>query len=467
MEQRSRSPSPSQSAQSLPFQLRRFPGRFFTGAKRRLLPSTPGSMKKKKHPPEHLQLAKVDASLMINFPLVSHSPTIPTRTPAVINFPKLNASPTHYMKHAPVGGEFLVPGVGTDEQRLLQQLPPPLQPQPGIWLPASGDPNVAGFTGEFQQQPTDFSQQQQQQQQQPSSSRFVGASLSSLLAPLRVFGGRSSSTTRQQSPVPPVQPQLQPQPLLPQQQPVLDPNVVQPVQPVMKRNLFGEKRELPQPPSAVYFPTASTVPGTIMQPTLPTWPEETQPVDYSVAGPKPEIQPTTYSQAGFERMPSQDSLPGGRILPQPQPSSQPGAGTLMMMRSMELPRVKARERMKIRSSTWTDETYLPEDSGHYIVGTGPRRRQPPIPTTIKRPSSAGILMTPAVTSQRPKPPLIAAAFGLGASSSSTGSHPARRITPPVPRAARRKQPIHQHSFHSDGAAEIAKPDDDDDDEDWC
>lgn len=148
----------------------------------------------------------------------------------------------------------------------------------------------------------------------------------------------------------------------------------------------------------------------------------------------------------------------------------------------------ARERMKIRSSTWTEEAthYASEESGgggslggsggRYVVG-GPRRRQPPIPF---RPSSAGILMTPSGTAasgalHRPfafasKGTVPPSAVALGYS-----THPQpRRITPPVPLRARRKGAIgalhQQHSFHSDtggAATSRAEEDDDDDDEDWC
>lgn len=496
LEQRSRSPSPTQSTQSIPFQIRRFPGRFLTGAKRRLLPSTPGSIKKKKQPPEHLHLGKVDASLVINFPLVSHSPTIPTRSPATINFPKLNASPTHYMKHAPhIIGASEYPQT-TDEQQLMQ-LPPPLQPQPGVWIPAPGGTMAAptgmpqGF-GEFPgQQPmteaeyTAFQQQQQQQQQQSSqqsTSRFapVGASLSTLFAPLRVFGGRSSSLTRQPSPTPQQtidQTSVQVVPNAPVTMAAVHATAAAPSV-VIKRSLFGEKRELPQPPpqSALYYPSGSAVtgPSGMMQPTLPTWPEESAAAQSefaatSTAKPISDIQPLSYNQPGFvERLPSQESLPGGttagRMLPPPPGQSSQAPASSIMMRSLEFPRAKARERMKIRSSTWTDETYGPED--YYqksIVGTGPRRRQPSIPSLIKRPSSAGILMTPGIstTASRQQPPLISSTFSVGSHQQS------RRITPPVPRA-RRKAPIHQHSFHSDGA-DVSRPEDedDDDDEDWC
>ena len=90
LEQRSRSPSPS-SAHSLPVRGRR-PGTGRSG-KRRLLPHTPNK-------PSFLRLT-VQSVENINFPLVSHSPTIPNRTPSNINFPKLNASPTHLTKQNP------------------------------------------------------------------------------------------------------------------------------------------------------------------------------------------------------------------------------------------------------------------------------------------------------------------------------------------------------------------------------
>ena len=100
LEQRSRSPSPS-SAHSLPVQQRpalRPGGGAGRSGKRRLLPHTPHKPK-----PSFLRLTALNSLTVqsvenINFPLVSHSPTIPTRTPAQINFPKLNASPTHLTK---------------------------------------------------------------------------------------------------------------------------------------------------------------------------------------------------------------------------------------------------------------------------------------------------------------------------------------------------------------------------------
>lgn len=78
---RSRSPSPS-SVRSLPVVQRR-PG----GGRR--LPPTPTK-------PSTLRL-DIISSDPINFPDVSHSPTVPqpSRSPGSINFPKLSASPTH------------------------------------------------------------------------------------------------------------------------------------------------------------------------------------------------------------------------------------------------------------------------------------------------------------------------------------------------------------------------------------
>lgn len=78
---RSRSPSPS-SVRSLPIVQRR-PG----GGRR--LPPTPTK-------PSTLRL-DIISSDPINFPDVSHSPTVPqpNRSPGSINFPKLSASPTH------------------------------------------------------------------------------------------------------------------------------------------------------------------------------------------------------------------------------------------------------------------------------------------------------------------------------------------------------------------------------------
>ncbi|XP_054715449.1 voltage-dependent calcium channel type A subunit alpha-1-like [Uloborus diversus] len=79
---RSRSPSPS-SVRSLPVVQQRRPG----GGRR--LPPTPTK-------PSTLRL-DVASSDPINFPDVSHSPTVPqpSRSPGSINFPKLSASPTH------------------------------------------------------------------------------------------------------------------------------------------------------------------------------------------------------------------------------------------------------------------------------------------------------------------------------------------------------------------------------------
>ncbi|XP_067130024.1 voltage-dependent calcium channel type A subunit alpha-1-like isoform X9 [Centruroides vittatus] len=80
LQQRSRSPSPS-SVHSLPIQRRPRGGR--------KLPPTPTK-------PSTLRL-EIHSVEGINFPLVSHSPTVPqpTRSPGKINFPKVNASPTH------------------------------------------------------------------------------------------------------------------------------------------------------------------------------------------------------------------------------------------------------------------------------------------------------------------------------------------------------------------------------------
>ena len=511
LEQRSRSPSPTQAESSLPLpqQLRRFPSRFFNGAKRRLLPSTPGSMKKKKQPPAHLQLGKVDQSLMINFPLVSHSPTIPTRTGGVINFPKLNASPTHstYMHSGvmmPETGQF----VQTTDEAQLMQLPPPLQPQPGVWISAA-DGTMQQFTQfDPQQQATmdQFNQQQQQQQQQQpqqqTTSRF--APLGNLLG--RAFG-RSSSQTRQPQTTTTtvIQQQVQQQP-----QSIMNTNASgqvissvplpntgsMPTNAVMKRNQFGESqprsRELPLPPGQaptplpqqqpqsgqLYYPTNnSNQPlvgsSTYIHTTLPTWPEESaiQTVTSTTVGSSGSaIVPPSITEMGpipFHQgssLTSQESLPSGgtgagRILPaQPNVGGQPVNS--IMMRSMEFPRSAkiARERMKIRSSTWTDETYGPDDGRPVPIG-GSRRRQPQVPVLMKRPSSAGVLMTPGQSSQSRSFPFVKYGYG---------THPQpRRITPPVPRARRKPAPpMHQHSFHSDGAAEIGKPDDDDD-KDWC
>ncbi|XP_074596871.1 calcium voltage-gated channel subunit cacophony isoform X2 [Brevipalpus obovatus] len=87
--ERSRSPSPSQSSRSLPVQRLRavvnIAGRF----RGRRLPPTPL---------KRTQLDQVTQSVEeINFPTLSHSPTIPQTDKSLnnINFPKVNASPTH------------------------------------------------------------------------------------------------------------------------------------------------------------------------------------------------------------------------------------------------------------------------------------------------------------------------------------------------------------------------------------
>ena len=564
-------------------QLRRFQSSFITRAKRRLLPSTPSSImnKKKKQPPSHLQLGDpVESggviggigSLVINFPLVSNSPTIPTRTPANINFPKLNASPTHYMKqHATMFGTSITGSDGQvlyvpDEQQLIGALPAPLQPQPSVWIGADG-------TVQQEQQFVDqqFAQQQQQSGQQvpatdqaASGSRFppsVSASLSSLLAPLRMFGGRSSSQTRQQ--------QSQQLPQTQQSTKQLDGMATMPTIPTTnimpQSSKSGQpqqtvpetteamvmKRELPQPPQLTYQATVgSSQPGqtsqsTFMrQQTLVTWPEEivTTQTEYDVAAatasasgtlpsissvpqaiPEPLVEPISgpsYHHPHLHQLaPSQESLQGaGRILPQPGggggfnnvQTTQTGESTIMK-RSIEFPVMRsaamARERMKIRSSTWTDETYGggSEDSRGGI-STGPRRRQPPIPNTtlLKRPSSAGVLMSgvtaPSVATIRHHRSQLKQLHQQQSAGVATyhhphqkfmmgfGTHPgtsSRRITPPVSRARRKPPPLHQqhqHSFHSDGAEEgssrhrrhgdygydvVDDEDEDDDGEDWC
>ena len=191
----------------------------------------------------------------------------------------------------------------------------------------------------------------------------------------------------------------------------------------------------------------------------------------------------------------------GRMLP-----AQPIAASRSLEHSSAARSAKlARERMKIRSSTWTEEAthYASEESGgggsagggggggRYLPG---RRRQPAIPSTaaaglIKRPSSAGVLMTPSGTAttsstgtitQRPFAYATKGTVGgIGSFQQPLGysTHPQpRRITPPVPLARARRAMVHQqHSFHSDtgasgggreGAGGVDE-DDDDDDEDWC
>ncbi|XP_054158899.1 voltage-dependent calcium channel type A subunit alpha-1-like isoform X3 [Oppia nitens] len=140
LEQRSRSPSPC-SAHSLPVQHQQHhqhqrpttTGKGFgRKGKRRLLPNTPQK-------PSLLRLP-IQSVENINFPLVSHSPTIPNRSPGNINFPKLNASPTHH----------------NNKQQ--------------------------------------HHQQQQQQQQHQSWTTAAGNGLSTLLAPLRAIGRANSSS---------------------------------------------------------------------------------------------------------------------------------------------------------------------------------------------------------------------------------------------------------------------------------
>lgn len=346
-----------------------------------------------------------------------------------------------------------------------------------------------------------FPQQQQQQPQQPTvtdriAQSSVGASISSFFAPLKMFG-RGSSATRQTEQQQQQQPQAQTS-LLAGIMPVtaMAPEgggtfmpsataqaMMQPLQTaavptlgagmtssVIKRNLFGgDKRELPQPP----------VLGRLVVP-LPS--VETVAVVPSIG----EIKQSSYHQSFSEGFPSQDSGPSGgsgRMLPV-QPTVAAGIVTTLHGAA------KARERMKIRSSTWAEESayHLPTDSlysSSYRLATGTigRRRQPiPPQELIKRPSSAGVLMTPtpahyhtastsgSAGSHQQISPYHRIAYGLQHSSQP------RRITPPVPRA-RRKVPFHQHSIHSDGAAEIVRTtpihlaatvdDDDDDDANWC
>lgn len=89
LERRSRSPSPS-SAHSLPIQRLRTSGRRTGGGRR--LPATPSK-------PSSLRLTAQSVE-GINFPVVSHSPTVPqpNRSPNNINFPRVNASPSHLPK---------------------------------------------------------------------------------------------------------------------------------------------------------------------------------------------------------------------------------------------------------------------------------------------------------------------------------------------------------------------------------
>lgn len=243
---------------------------------------------------------------------------------------------------------------------------------------------------------------------------------------------------------------------------------------VIKRNLFGvDKRELPKPPVLGLVAGPSSMETVVVAPSLG------------------EIKQSSYHQSFSEGLPSQDSAPSGgsgRMLPaQPTGATAAAAAAAGVVPALQ-GAAKARERMKIRSSTWAEESaYLPTESlysSSYRLGTSTigRRRQPiPPQALIKRPSSAGVLMTPTPShfhtptsgsagSHQQISPYHRIAYGLQHSSLP------RRITPPVPRA-RRKVPIHQHSIHSDGAAEIVRTtpiplaatvdDDDDDDVNWC
>lgn len=119
LQQRSRSPSPL-SAHSLPVQQRTGISLFGRKGKRRLPPTPikPSTLRLPVHSVEN-----------INFPLVSHSPTIPEpneRSPNNINFPRLNASPTHTTKPAADPWNGHAPGIG--HHLMAPQIAPPMPP---------------------------------------------------------------------------------------------------------------------------------------------------------------------------------------------------------------------------------------------------------------------------------------------------------------------------------------------------
>nr|XP_046908926.1 voltage-dependent calcium channel type A subunit alpha-1-like isoform X12 [Dermatophagoides farinae] len=465
LEQRSRSPSPTSQAQqssSIPFQqLRRFPSRFLNGAKRRLLPTTPGNLPK-----------SLDPSAQINFPLVSHSPTIPSRTPATINFPKLNASPTHFSKTT---GAFLLDPDQQQQMAIQAMMMDPSQQQ--MQQQHSIDPYQMGqqqisLDQQQQQQQQQFVQQQPQQTEQQQQTQSIGASISSLLAPFRMFGSRTSGLQRQQQ---------QQQQQSSQQQAVVGPITQQPQQfPVIQHTQQQQqqpmlnpipaptvmlKRGLPQPPGSSLLSQQSA---------LQTWPEEdTTTITATIHHGHHQSQHTIEPQpsSSYQSNYTDENLLGtgsssARMLPsttaQSQPQSSQPTGT-SGIHLMMLEQQRRRNRMKhFRSSTWADDhhhnqygqQFQTEDSyGMTVPPSGGlrRRQQPMIPPHIKRPSSAGVLMSSASTMTKPRRKLF-----MPASSTSSWPHQqqssvtSRRITPPIPRA-RRRIPLHQLSFHSDGA----------------
>ncbi|OTF76409.1 hypothetical protein BLA29_000723 [Euroglyphus maynei] len=445
LEQRSRSPSPTSQAQqstSIPFQqLRRFPGRFLNGAKRRLLPTTPGNLPK-----------SLDPAAQINFPLVSHSPTIPSRTPATINFPKLNASPTHFSK---TPGAFLLDPEQQQQMAMQAMMIDPsqqMQQQPI-------DPYQMGQQQiPLNQQQQQFIQQQPEQTQQQQT-QSIGASIASLLAPFKMFGSRSSGLQQHQQ-----QQQQQPQssqqqavcPITqqPQQFPVIQHTQQPPMLSQIPATTIQIKRGLPQPPGSSLLS---------QQPTLQTWPEEDTTITATIHGhpsqhaiepqPSTSYQPT-YSDENLLGTGSSGAGISARMLPstatqsQPQSSATGTSGIQLMM----LEQQRRRNRMKhFRSSTWADDhhqyypQYQAEDTyGMTVPPSGGlrRRQQPMIPPHIKRPSSAGVLLSSASTMTKPRRKLFMPAL-------STSSWPyqqsttSRRITPPIPRA-RRRNPTTRH-----------------------
>lgn len=435
------------------------------------MPTTPGNLPK-----------SLDPAAQINFPLVSHSPTIPSRTPADINFPKVNASPTHFVKLP--GTTFLLDP--QQQQQLGQQMQPmmidPITQQP---VPVIQQPGLYGQMSQqstlpqqqFIQQSTVVPQPQQQPQQQSQPlTQSIGASISSLFAPLKMFGSRQQRQSQQQQqtatqPSQPSQPQpaapLSSQPSQPQPQPQpallpMDPNMIiqQQQQPLQQQPLTPipvpmMKRGLPQPP-----PMSTII---SQQASLQPWPEE----DSNMQTIPSQAQQQRQQQQSF----SEENLLGSgtstRMLP--SASAKPSATASDLSSIRRLAEQRRRDRMKYRSSTWTtDEQYsggnyqqqiLTDDNfGMTVPPVGIRRRQQPkVPQTqqphIKRPSSAGVLPSSTGTG--------GSIFGSSAAKSKRKFMPSmsvssyqqassRRITPPIPRA-QRPVPLHQLSFHSDGA----------------
>ncbi|XP_015795896.2 voltage-dependent calcium channel type A subunit alpha-1 isoform X5 [Tetranychus urticae] len=152
--ERSRSPSP-QSAVSLPIQRLRTAatavgaatvalGRSRTG---RRLPATPFK-------PSPLSLGGSQSVEGINFPTLSHSPTIPMidKSPNNINFPRVNASPTH-TTYGPSGQwpakSTSITDTNHTTQQQQQQQPPYLSPEtdPPLTFEAAASLGIGQVTG--------------------------------------------------------------------------------------------------------------------------------------------------------------------------------------------------------------------------------------------------------------------------------------------------------------------------------